>query len=142
MNENNIQIPLAPYQANENEEYMNSRQKEHFRELLNSWKSQLMHDADQTMTNLKQEPNNYADPVDSASREEEFAIELRTRDRERRLLKKIESAVDMLERGTYGYCEKCDAEIGIRRLEVRPTATQCIDCKTYSEIQEKQTQAD
>jgi DnaK suppressor protein len=130
---------IVPYEPKKGEAYMSPPQLNHFREILENWKNQLMADVDQTVNHLKAEASAFADPVDSASREEEFAVELRTRDRERRLIKKIEMSVDSIEQGHYGYCERCGAEIGIRRLEVRPTATQCIDCKTFSEIQEKQT---
>ncbi len=130
---------VAPYEPAPDEAYMSPKQLQHFRLILENWKTQLMEDVDQTVNHLKEEASAFADPVDSASREEEFAVELRTRDRERRLIKKIEISVDAIEQGNYGYCERCGAEIGIRRLEVRPTASQCIDCKTFSEIQEKQT---
>ncbi len=130
---------IAPYEAKPDEAYMSAQQLLHFRKILGNWKHQLMADVDQTVSHLKEEASAFADPVDSASREEEFAVELRTRDRERRLIKKIEISLDAIEQGAYGYCERCGAEIGIRRLEVRPTASQCIDCKTFSEIQEKQT---
>lgn len=130
---------ITPYETQSGEEYMSAAQLRHFRTILENWKIQLMEDVDQTVSHLKEEGSSFADPVDSASREEEFAVELRTRDRERRLIKKIEISLDAIEQGIYGYCERCQAEIGIRRLEVRPTASQCIDCKTFSEIQEKQT---
>lgn len=130
---------IEPYEPKPGEAYMSAQQLQHFRSILKNWKTQLMEDVDQTVNHLKEEGSAFADPVDSASREEEFAVELRTRDRERRLIKKIEIALDWIEQGEYGFCERCGAEIGIRRLEVRPTASQCIDCKTFSEIQEKQT---
>lgn len=130
---------IEPYEPKAGETYMSVQQLQHFRKILEKWKTQLMEDVDQTVSHLKEEASAFADPVDSASREEEFAVELRTRDRERRLIKKIETSLDAIDQGDYGFCERCGAEIGIRRLEVRPTASQCIDCKTFSEIQEKQT---
>lgn len=129
---------FTPYEGGKNEEYMCAAQKEHFLKILKDWKKELMQEVDQTVENLKDEAEAYADQVDQASREEAFAIELRTRDRERKLLKKIEKSIDSIGADDYGYCENCDAEIGIRRLEARPTATKCIDCKTFEEIKEKQ----
>lgn len=117
---------------------MNEAQKDHFREILLEWKRQLMEEVDMTISHLKEEATNFADPSDRASQEEEFSLELRTRDRERKLIRKIEKAIERLEEDDYGYCDDCGVEIGIRRLEARPTATQCIDCKTLAEIKEKQ----
>ncbi|KAA0873660.1 RNA polymerase-binding protein DksA [Nitrincola tapanii] len=128
----------APYQVKEGEEYMNTAQKQHFREILLAWKQELMEEVDSTITHLKEEATNFADPTDRASQEEEFSLELRTRDRERKLIRKIDEALERLEDDDYGYCEACGVEIGIRRLEARPTATLCIDCKTLAEIKEKQ----
>lgn len=127
-----------PYQAAQDEEYMNEAQKEHFRNILLSWKQQLMEEVDSTIHHLQEEASNFADPSDRASQEEEFNLELRTRDRERKLIKKINEAMERIEEDDYGYCEACGIEIGIRRLEARPTATMCIDCKTLAEIKEKQ----
>jgi DnaK suppressor protein len=118
---------------------MNDRQKEHFREILRSWKRSLMEEVDRTVDHMKDEAANFPDPNDRATQEEEFSLELRTRDRERKLIKKIDEALDAIEADEYGYCEQCGVEIGIRRLEARPTATLCIDCKTLQEIREKQT---
>ncbi|MBV1885063.1 MAG: RNA polymerase-binding protein DksA, partial [Gammaproteobacteria bacterium] len=112
--------------------------KEHFRGILNSWKTGLMREVDRTVDHLKDEAGNLPDPNDRATQEEEFSLELRTRDRERKLIKKIEQTLRNLEHDDYGYCDACGIEIGIRRLEARPTATQCIDCKTLDEIREKQ----
>ncbi|MBD3647557.1 MAG: RNA polymerase-binding protein DksA [Pseudomonadales bacterium] len=117
---------------------MNEEQRSHFREILLNWKHQLMEEVDRTVTHMKDEAGNYPDPADRASQEEEFSIELRTRDRERRLIKKIDATIDLIDQDDYGYCESCGVEIGLRRLEARPTATQCIDCKTLDEIKEKQ----
>ncbi|HSG03338.1 MAG TPA: RNA polymerase-binding protein DksA [Marinobacterium sp.] len=129
---------IAPYEINDAEEYMNEAQRDHFREILLEWKRQLMEEVDMTISHLKEEATNFADPSDRASQEEEFSLELRTRDRERKLIRKIEKALERLEEDDYGFCDDCGVEIGIRRLEARPTATQCIDCKTLAEIKEKQ----
>ncbi len=129
---------IAPYEIKDSEEFMNDAQKDHFREILLEWKRQLMEEVDMTISHLKEEATNFADPSDRASQEEEFSLELRTRDRERKLIRKIEKAIERLEDDDYGYCDDCGVEIGIRRLEARPTATQCIDCKTLAEIKEKQ----
>lgn len=131
-------LEFTPYQAKEGEAYMNEHQRVHFRKILDAWKQQLMQDVDTTVGHLKEEAVFYADPVDRASQEEGFNLELRTRDRERRLIKKIEQSLDLLNTGEYGFCEDCGADIGIRRLEARPTAVKCIDCKTFQEIREKQ----
>ena len=129
---------IEPYQAGPDEEYMNDDQIEHFRKLLLAWKSELMEEVDRTMSHLKDEAANFPDPADRASQEEEFSLELRTRDRERKLIKKIDSTLELLDSGDYGFCDTCGVEIGIRRLEARPTATLCVDCKTLDEIREKQ----
>jgi DnaK suppressor protein len=129
---------FTPYQAKAGEEYMSDAQLEHFANILRSWKQELMEEVDRTKEHMQTEINNYADPNDRASQEEEFSLELRTRDRERKLIKKIEKTLDLIEKGDYGYCEACGVEIGIRRLEARPTADLCIDCKTLAEIKEKQ----
>ena len=97
-----------------------------------------MEEADSTVYHMKEDAALYPDPIDRASQEEGFNLELRTRDRERKLLKKIEQALDKIDKGDYGFCEDCGAEIGIRRLEARPTAVKCIDCKTFEEIKERQ----
>lgn len=131
-------LEFTPYHAKDNETYMNEIQRDHFRKILDAWKQQLMQDVDATVGHLKEEAVFYADPVDRASQEEGFNLELRTRDRERRLIKKIEQSLDLLNKNEYGFCEDCGAEIGIRRLEARPTAVKCIDCKTFQEIREKQ----
>lgn len=129
---------FTPYEEKKGEEYMNDTQKEHFRGLLMSWKKELMEEVDRTMSHLKDEASNFPDPADRASQEEEFSLELRTRDRERKLIKKIDSTLELLETDDYGFCDTCGVEIGIRRLEARPTATLCVDCKTLDEIKEKQ----
>ncbi|MBT3426165.1 MAG: RNA polymerase-binding protein DksA [Gammaproteobacteria bacterium] len=129
---------FKPYVVRKNEEYMNENQKNHFNSMLLDWRKQLMEEVDRTVSHMKDEAANYPDPSDRASQEEEFSIELRTRDRERKLIRKIEKTIDLLDQDDYGYCESCGVEIGIRRLEARPTATQCIDCKTLDELKERQ----
>jgi len=129
---------VAPYQEKPGEEYMNDQQKAHFRKILGAWRNQLMQEVDRTVDHMKDEAANFPDPVDRAAQEEEFALELRTRDRERKLIKKIEKTLLLLEDDDFGYCEHCGIEIGIRRLEARPTADLCVDCKTLAEIKEKQ----
>lgn len=130
---------IEPYQAKKKEEYMSDGQKDHFRAILAAWKKELMEEVDRTMSHMKDEAANFPDPADRATQEEEFALELRTRDRERKLIKKIDSTVEKIKQDEYGWCEQCGVEIGIRRLEARPTADLCIDCKTLDEIKEKQT---
>ncbi len=129
---------FEPYKEKKGEEYMNAGQREHFRNILSAWKKELMEEVDRTVHHMQDDAANFPDPNDRASQESEFALELRTRDRERKLIKKIDEALEQLNTGDYGYCESCGVEIGIRRLEARPTATQCIDCKTLDEIREKQ----
>ena len=129
---------IAPYELKKNEEYMNDAQREHFKQILHAWKKELMEEVDRTMSHMKDEAANFPDPADRATQEEEFALELRTRDRERKLIKKIDQTLEMIENDEYGWCDQCGVEIGIRRLEARPTATLCIDCKTLDEIKEKQ----
>ena len=129
---------FTPYKEKKGEEYMNEKQKDHFRGILNNWRSELMEEVDRTVTHMKDDAANFPDPADRATQEEEFSLELRTRDRERKLIKKIEKTLELIESGDYGYCEACGIEIGVRRLEARPTADLCIDCKTLAEIKERQ----
>ncbi len=129
---------FEPYTETITEDYMNEAQHQHFRDILNAWKAELMEEVDRTVSHMKDEAANFPDPADRASQEEEFSLELRTRDRERKLIKKIDSTLDLIDQDEYGFCEACGVEIGIRRLEARPTATQCIDCKTLDEIKERQ----
>lgn len=131
-------LGIAPYKSKKNEEYMSAKMRDHFTKILTLLRKQIMEEADRTVTHMKDEAINYPDPNDRASQEEEFRLELRARDRERKLLKKIEEALQLLTDKEYGYCEVCGIEIGLRRLEARPTATLCIDCKTLDEIREKQ----
>ncbi len=129
---------FAPYEEKAGEEYMNEAQLKHFETILSNWKSDLMQEVDRTVHHMQDEAANFPDPNDRATQESEFSLELRTRDRERRLIKKIDEALKDISSGDYGYCETCGIEIGIRRLEARPTATLCYDCKTLDEIREKQ----
>ncbi|MBU2881906.1 RNA polymerase-binding protein DksA [Psychrosphaera sp. B3R10] len=132
------QAGVEAYQESPNEEYMSDEQLTHFRKILEAWRNQLREEVDRTKSHMQDEAANFPDPVDRASQEEEFALELRTRDRERKLIKKIEKTLGLIESDDFGFCKTCGIEIGIRRLEARPTADQCIDCKTLSEIKEKQ----
>ena len=129
---------FVPYKPKRGEEYMNEKQREHFKAILSTWKSELMQEVDRTVSHMKDEAANFPDPADRATQEEEFSLELRTRDRERKLIKKIDSTVERIEQDDYGFCDACGVEIDIQRLEARPTATLCIDCKTLAEIKEKQ----
>lgn len=127
----------APYRAEAEEEYMNDRQKAHFRAILLTWKQELMDEGRRTVNSMQDEVLNLPDPNDRASQEEEFSISLRARDRERKLLYKIDKSLGRLASDDYGYCEACGVEIGLRRLEARPTAELCIDCKHLEEQKEK-----
>lgn len=129
---------VKPYELKKNEEYMNDAQKEHFTKILKAWHSQIMDEAVRTKNQMQEDVTNFADPADRATQEEEFSLELRNRDRERKLLKKIEQTLHKISDDDYGYCETCGVEIGLKRLEARPTADLCIDCKTLAEIREKQ----
>jgi DnaK suppressor protein len=129
---------FTPYQAKPDEEYMNDKQLDHFRKILNAWKSELSLDIDRTVHTMQDEVTMFADPNDRASQESDMALELRNRDRERKLIKKIDETLNKIDERDYGYCESCGVEIGLKRLEARPTATLCIDCKTLDEIREKQ----
>jgi len=117
-------------------DYMGKEQSEHFRQILQAWKIELMKEVDRTVHHMQDDASNFPDPNDRASQEEEFALELRTRDRERKLIAKIDESISHMDSGDYGYCEICGIEIGAKRLEARPTATLCIDCKTLDEIKE------
>ena len=128
---------FEPYKIKKGEEYMNEAQVEHFHNILGKWKRELMEEVDRTVHHMQDEAANFPDPNDRASQESDFTMELRTRDRERKLIKKIDESIDLLDSGDYGYCDDCGIEIGIRRLEARPTASQCIDCKSLAEIREK-----
>ena len=132
------QAGVEPYTEQPGEEYMSDAQLAHFKVILESWRNNLREEVDRTMNHMQDEAANFPDPVDRAAQEEEFALELRTRDRERKLIKKIEKTLQLIEEEDFGYCDTCGIEIGIRRLEARPTADQCVDCKTLAEIKEKQ----
>ncbi|MFA9486539.1 RNA polymerase-binding protein DksA [Moraxella haemolytica] len=129
---------FTPYEPAKDEEYMSDAQLEHFRTMLLAWKEELMSEAERTKDYINEETGTMADINDRATQEEEFALALRTRDRERKLIRKIDKSIAEIDTGDYGYCETCGTEIGLKRLEARPTATQCIDCKTLSEMKEKQ----
>ena len=129
---------FKPYKPGRGESYMNDEQIEHFRGILLNWRGELVDEVTRTVSHMKDEAANFPDPADRATQEEEFSLELRTRDRERKLIKKIDSTLDRLQNDDYGYCDACGIEIGIQRLEARPTATMCIDCKTLAEIKERQ----
>jgi len=130
--------PFPPYAAKKGEEYMNKKQLAHFRNILEALKVELGQDIDRTVHTMQDEATVFADPNDRASQESDMALELRNRDRERKLIKKIEETIAKIESQDYGYCESCGVEIGLKRLEARPTATLCIDCKTLDELREKQ----
>lgn len=131
-------LGMKPYVLMDNEEYMNEAQQAHFRELLHAWRAALATKIDTAVSHLKDEPKHFADLNDRATQEEEFNLELKARDREADLVAKIDEALKRLQEGDYGYCGECGIEIGIRRLEARPTATLCIDCKTLAEMRERQ----
>lgn len=129
---------IAPYVEKRGEEYMNEDQVAHFRNILLTWKKELMEEVDRTVHHMQDDAANFPDPNDRATQESEFSMELRARDRERKLIKKINESLEALDNDEYGYCEACGVEIGVKRLEARPTATLCIDCKILDEIREKQ----
>jgi DnaK suppressor protein len=129
---------IAPYQEKRGEEYMNDKQVAHFRDILLAWKRGLMEEVDRTVHHMQDDAANFPDPNDRATQESEFSMELRARDRERKLIKKIDESIRNLDSNEFGYCEACGVEIGVKRLEARPTATLCIDCKLIDEIREKQ----
>jgi DnaK suppressor protein len=133
-----FQNKVAPYKPKKDEEYMNSKQLAHFRKMLLAVKEELSQEIDRTVHMMQDEATVFADPNDRASQESDMALELRNRDRERKLIKKIDETIGRIDAGDYGYCETCGIEIGLKRLEARPTATLCIDCKTLDELREKQ----
>jgi len=130
--------PISSYKGRKGEKYMSAAMKKHFNAVLIEWREHLRDEMQKTFDHLKNKGESYADPIDRASQEEEFAFELRTRDRERKLLNKIAGSLEQIKHDDYGYCYACGIEIGVKRLEARPTATHCIDCKTLDEIKEKQ----
>ncbi|MBU6504752.1 MAG: RNA polymerase-binding protein DksA [Betaproteobacteria bacterium] len=129
---------FAPYVPKKGETYMNKKQLDHFRRLLEDWKSELGEDIDRTVHTMQDEATVFADPNDRASQESDMALELRNRDRERKLIKKIEETIAKIDAGEYGYCNSCGVEIGLKRLQARPTASLCIDCKQLEEMRERQ----
>ncbi len=129
---------FEPYRTKRGEPYMSEGQIQHFRQLLNAWKQELMEEVDRTMLHMKDDAANFPDPSDRATQESDFGLELRTRDRERKLLRKIDSALLRIEEGTYGYCEETGDEIGLRRLEARPVATLCLEAQERRELAERQ----
>ena len=129
---------FPPYVPKKNEEYMSTKQLTHFRKILGALKYELAGDIERTVHTMQDEATVFADPNDRASQESDIALELRNRDRERKLIKKIEESIDRIESSEYGYCESCGVEIGLKRLEARPTATLCIDCKELEERRERQ----
>ncbi|MGQ0749122.1 MAG: RNA polymerase-binding protein DksA [Betaproteobacteria bacterium] len=129
---------FPPYKPKGKEEYMNARQLAHFRKMLEEMKRELSQDIDRTVHTMQDEATIFADPNDRASQESDMSLELRNRDRERKLIKKIDETIGRIDAGEYGYCESCGVEIGLKRLEARPTATLCIDCKTLDELRERQ----
>lgn len=131
---------FKPYEPKEGEEYMSEEQLAHFEKILENWRTELLEEAERTKSYIHEETRAMPDINDRASQEEEFALALRTRDRERKLVRKIEKSIATIRSGDYGFCDTCGTEIGLRRMEARPTATECIDCKTLAEIKEKQNQ--
>lgn len=129
---------FEPYVAKKGETYMNTRQQNHFRKLLNDWKDELSQDIDRTVHTMQDEATVFADPNDRASQESDMALELRNRDRERKLIRKIDETLAKIDSGDYGYCNACGVEIGLNRLQARPTASLCIDCKQLEELRERQ----
>ena len=129
---------FTPYALKKGEEYMNSKMRSHFRKMLEQLKAELSEEIDRTVHTMQDEATVFADPNDRASQESDMALELRNRDRERKLIKKIDETIGRIDADEYGYCESCGVEIGLKRLEARPTATLCIDCKTLDELREKQ----
>jgi len=129
---------IAPYKPKRGEEYMSDEQLEHFRNILNAWKRELMFEVDRTVHHMQDEAANFPDPNDRATQESEFGLELRTRDRERKLLRKIDSALARIDDGSYGFCDETGEEIGLKRLEARPVATLCLEAQERRELAERQ----
>lgn len=129
---------FPPYKPKGKEEYMNARQLAHFRKMLEEMKHDLSQDIERTVHTMQDEATIFADPNDRASQESDMSLELRNRDRERKLIKKIDETISRIDSGEYGFCDSCGVEIGLKRLEARPTATLCIDCKTLDEMRERQ----
>ena len=130
---------IKPYILKKDEDYMSKEMQEHFRQILMHLKQQIMNTSDYTINHMKNEREQCSDELDLAAQEEAFRLELRERDRERKLLKNVERSLDDLDKNEYGFCVECGSEIGLKRLEARPTATMCIDCKSFAELKEKRT---
>lgn len=129
---------IEPYVSSKDEEYMNQDQLDHFRGILVKWRESLLNEVNRTVDHMQEDASNFSDPADRATQEEEFTLELRARDRERKLIRKIEKTISRVDADDYGFCDACGIEIGLQRLEVRPTAELCIDCKSTQEIKERQ----
>ncbi len=129
---------FKPYQRKNTEAYMSKEQIKHFRDILVTWKNELQEEVNRTISHMQKDASNFPDPADRATQEEEFGLELRTRDRERKLLKKIIDAIQRIDDGSYGYCEETGDEIGIKRLEARPVATLCLEAQERHELKERQ----
>lgn len=137
-----VAVSFAPYSVRKNEAYMNDAQRAHFRLILETWKKNLLEEANATLETMRKAKEGLADEVDLAAYEENFRLVLRARDRELKLIKKIDMSIEALKEGDYGYCDDCGMDIGIARLEARPTATKCVECKTIAELKEKQLISD
>lgn len=133
-----VAVSFVPYSVRKNEEYMSETQRAHFRSILETWRKNLLEEASSTLENMRRTKEGLADEVDLAAYEENFRLVLRARDRELKLIKKIDFSIEALKEGDYGYCDDCGTDIGIARLEARPTATKCVECKTIAELKEKQ----
>jgi DnaK suppressor protein len=129
---------VDPYKPGLGENYMSGEQLDHFRDILGAWKNELMFEVDRTVHHMQDEAANFPDPNDRATQESEFGLELRTRDRERKLLRKIDQALGRLDDGSYGYCDETGEEIGLKRLEARPVATMSLEAQERRELAERQ----
>ena len=132
------QFGMKPYKLRVKEKYMSKRQLNHFKKILNSWKGQLEQEAEKTVNHMQNDSNSLADPNDRATQESEFGLELRTRDRERKLIRKIQSSLIKIDDGTFGYCEETGEQIGLQRLEARPVASLTLEAQERREITERQ----
>ena len=132
------QFGMKPYKLRVKEKYMTKRQLNHFKKILNSWKGQLEQEAEKTVNHMQKDSNSLADPNDRATQESEFGLELRTRDRERKLIRKIQSSLIKIDDGTFGYCEETGEQIGLQRLEARPVASLTLEAQERREITERQ----
>jgi DnaK suppressor protein len=137
-NADNLIHGIEPYMEKKGEDFMGEAQLEHFRQILLAWKRELMQEVDRTVHHMQDEASNFPDPNDRATQESEFGLELRTRDRERKLLKKIAQAITRIDEESYGYCEETGEEIGLQRLEARPVATLCVEAQERRELAERQ----